>query len=155
VRTVQPGCGRGMGKQLSIFDRALQHKASRTLAEVGDGLFPLNDSTAFGTHSLSSENTLLEYRRRGCNPVSRLRLSIDGGWSTHLPGTERHRPSDCNEDLVVDDRYVLHHGETFDIGTLSRFTKSVRGRMEAAVEEWELTDRLSIYDRGRWTSFEN
>ena len=72
--------------------------------------------------------------------------SVKGGQRTYQAPDVTDHPI-ATKDLVVDDRYVLHHGETFDTGTLSRFTKSVRGRMEAAVEEWELTDRLSIYDR--------
>lgn len=205
------------GKQLSIFDRELQHRASRTLSEAGDGLFPLNDSTALVVPSLSTENTLFEYRRIADgrriadaadqkvstdvhslfspleeNPMLRqghyvvdqgeaviafrfssalVQLDDEGvrrvvGGEDVIPfpdydfrsdkGDQRsYQAPDVTEhpiatmDLAVDDRYiyVLHHGETFDVGTLSRFTKAVRGRMEAAIEEWELTERVLIYDR--------
>ena len=203
------------GKQLSIFEKKLQHHASRTLSDAGDGLFPLNDSTAVAAKSLSSGKTLFEYHSindgyrfakssnpdvtanahpllgpLGKNPMLRqghyvvdegeafiafrfsstiLKLDNDGVQQV-IPGqnaipfpkyevrsddSNGYQAPDVTEhpiattDLSLGDRYVyvLHHGETFDIGTLSQFTKAVRGRMEAAVEEWELTNRLLIYDR--------
>jgi len=63
------------------------------------------------------------------------------------PDVTKYPPA--TTDLAVDDQYVyvLHHGRTLNIGTLSRVVKTVQGKMEAAMEEWRLTDRVLVYDR--------
>lgn len=56
---------------------------------------------------------------------------------------------ECTMGIAADERYVyvLHHGETFDIGPVRQLIAMARGRIEAKVEEWELTDRVFMYDR--------
>lgn len=206
------------GKQLSVYDRRLGHRATLKVPDGGDGLFPLDDSTALAMSDSPAAEGLLEYRwtpepydlaKRSSrevslsahsllHPLSKNPMLRQGQYVANhgeafiafrfsstiarvnseglqqvtagedvIPFPEygfrrtgegdRHvyQAPDITEhpiatmDLAVDDRYVyvLHHGDTFDLGSLSRFTKAVRGRMEAAVEEWELTDRLLIYNR--------
>lgn len=52
-------------------------------------------------------------------------------------------------DLDTDDTYlyVLHHGRTFDASPFKQLVDIVRGRIEAAIEEWEMTDRLLVYNK--------
>jgi len=73
--------------------------------------------------------------------------STGEGGSYEAPDVTEYPPA--TTDLAVDNQYVyvLHHGRTFNIGTLSRVAKTIQGKMRAVTEEWRLTDRVLVYDR--------
>lgn len=56
---------------------------------------------------------------------------------------------ECTMGIATDKDYVyvLHHGETFDIGPVRQLVAMARGRIAAKIEEWELTDRIFIYEK--------
>jgi hypothetical protein len=52
-------------------------------------------------------------------------------------------------DLALDASYLyaLRHGRKFHLSTVKRIFRAVRWRMEEAIEDWELTDTVVVYDR--------
>jgi len=73
--------------------------------------------------------------------------STGEGGSYEAPDVTEYPPA--TTDVAVDNQYVyaLHHGRTFNIGTLDRIANTVQGEMRAVTEDWRLTDRVLVYDR--------
>lgn len=75
----------------------------------------------------------------------------DYGYATNegyaAPDASKHPAGTV--DLDADDTYlyVLHHGRTFDVNPFKQLVAVVRGRIEASIEEWGMTDRLFVYEK--------
>ena len=92
--------------------------------------------TARGIHSVNDDPADI--------PFPEYNLGDNGGYeapnSADFP--------ECTMGIATDEQYVyvLHHGETFDIGPVRQLIAMARGRIAAKIEAWELTDRVFIYD---------